>query len=102
MASAEGGGSPSQARLAATVHGRVQGVGFRYFVQGVAVRLRLVGFTRNLSDGRTVEVVAEGPRPALEQLLDALRQGPPGSYVERVDASWPPATGEFSGFNIRH
>jgi acylphosphatase len=80
----------------------VQGVGFRYFVQHAAVRAGLAGYTRNLSDGRTVEVVAEGARPALEQLIAALRQGPPGSYVERVETSWEPPAGTFSGFSIHH
>jgi acylphosphatase len=84
------------------VHGRVQGVGFRYYVQDEARRLGLRGYTRNLADGRTVEAIAEGTRGALEQLLASLRQGPPGSYVERVGATWEPATGEFSGFSIRH
>ncbi len=89
-------------RLSATVRGRVQGVGFRYFVQDEARRLSLTGYTRNLPDGRTVEVVAEGARGALEQLVTALRQGPPGSYVERVDVSWEPATGQHPSFDIRH
>jgi acylphosphatase len=93
---------PSHVRLAATVRGRVQGVGFRYFVQDEARRLGLTGYTRNLPDGRSVEVVVEGGRDALEHLLASLRQGPPGSYVERVDASWEPATGEYGGFGIRH
>ena len=89
-------------RLAAVVHGRVQGVGFRYFVQTEARPLRLAGYVRNLSDGRTVEVIAEGERPALSQLLAALRRGPPGAHVARVDTAWEPATGEFAGFGIRH
>jgi acylphosphatase len=89
-------------RLEATIHGRVQGVGFRFFVEDHARALRLTGYTRNLPDGRRVEVVAEGRRAALEQLVTALRQGPPGSYVERVDTSWEPATGEFRDFGIRH
>ena len=89
-------------RLDATVRGRVQGVGFRYFVQAHAGQLGLTGHTRTLSDGRTVEVVAEGNRAALEQLVSALRQGPPGSHVERVDTSWSPATGQFRTFCVRH
>jgi acylphosphatase len=92
----------SQERLAATVHGRVQGVGFRFFIEDHARDLGLTGYTRNLPDGRRVEVVAEGERAALEQLVTALRQGPPGSHVERVDTSWELGTGEFHGFGIRH
>jgi acylphosphatase len=95
-------GQTRQERLAATVHGRVQGVGFRFFIEDHARDLGLAGYARNLTDGRRVEVVAEGGRAALERLVAALRQGPPGSYVERVDTSWEPATGEFRGFGIRH
>jgi acylphosphatase len=98
---ASGEATPYPERLVALVIGRVQGVGFRYFVQDEARRLNLVGFTRNLAEGRTVEVVAEGGRGALEQFLRVLRQGPPGSYVEHVGMSWEPATGEFGGFGIR-
>ena len=88
-------------RVAATVYGRVQGVGFRWFVEAHARRLGVSGYTRNLPDGRSVEVVAEADRPRLEQLLETLRQGPPGSYVERVDTGWEPPTGEFTTFTIR-
>ena len=90
------------ARLAAEVHGRVQGVGFRYFVQAEAARLRLAGYARNRADGRRVEVVAEGDRATLERLVEALRHGPPGAHVQRVETAWEPPTGEFSGFSIRH
>ena len=89
-------------RLSAEVRGRVQGVGFRWFVQAAAQRRGLSGWTRNLADGRTVEVVAEGAKPALEALLAELRRGPSGSHVEAVNVSWAAATGEFSRFEIRH
>jgi acylphosphatase len=68
------------------VHGRVQGVGFRWFVWKTAQRLGLGGVARNLPDG-SVEVVAEGPGPALEQLAQALQRGPPLAQVERVERS---------------
>ncbi len=87
--------------LRALVRGRVQGVWFRAFAQRRARELGLTGFARNLSDGVTVEVVAEGARPALEALLAALRLGPPGAFVERVDASWGEATGAYEGFESR-
>lgn len=82
------------------ISGRVQGVGFRYFVLRQAKELGLTGWTRNLSDGR-VEARAEGPRPALERLLSAAHQGPLGSAVSDVQAEWAAATGEFEGFEIR-
>lgn len=93
---------PPLERLEAEVHGRVQGVGFRWFVQRAAERLALVGYARNLPDGRRVEVVAEGARSALEALLAELRRGPSGSHVERVPHSFSPAAGGFSSFEILH
>ncbi len=86
-------------RLRAVAQGRVQGVGFRYFVQQRARELQLVGTCRNLTNG-AVEVIAEGERGALEALLVALHNGPRTAYVEKVDAVWLPATGEFGGFRI--
>jgi acylphosphatase len=89
-------------RLEALVRGRVQGVGFRDFVQREATALGLAGYVRNATGGRAVEVVAEGPRGALERLLAALRRGPPMAYVEGVDAAWGPAGGDLAGFAVRH
>ena len=88
-------------RLTATVHGRVHGVGYRYFVIEEANALGLRGYVRNAPNG-TVEVVAEGLRPLLEQLLEALRLGPPAAYVEDVEVGWGPATGAFAGFRVRY
>ena len=87
-------------RLDAVVHGRVQGVGFRIFVARRADRLDLTGWVANEPSGR-VRTVAEGPRAALETLLAELSEGPPGAWVERVDANWSPATGSFRDFDIR-
>lgn len=73
------------------VTGRVQGVGFRYFVVRQARALGLTGWVRNLPDG-TVEALAAGPGPAVEELEEALRQGPSASRVEDVrirDAPMP-------------
>ena len=84
--------------LRAIIRGRVQGVGFRAFVQRRGFELGLKGIARNLSDGRSVEVIAEGQRAALEALLAALKVGPSGSYVESVDPVWSEATGSYSGF----
>ena len=87
--------------LRALVRGRVQGVGFRVFVQRRARELGLKGFVRNLSDGVTVEVMAEGQRAALDALLSALHLGPPGAHVERVDVSWGEPSGAHEGFFAR-
>lgn len=90
----------SSERLTVRVSGRVQGVGFRYWVRRRAESLRLAGTATNLPDG-SVEVVAEGPRDAGERLLAMLRSGQPPGFVGHVDASWSAATGEYSGFRER-
>lgn len=86
-------------RMTALVSGGVQGVGFRYFVWQQARNLALTGWVRNLHSG-SVEVVAEGPRPALEQLAAALRSGPPMAEVQDCQLGWQPASGEFDKFEI--
>lgn len=84
-------------RLTAWVHGRVQGVGFRWWTRARALELGLVGSATNLADGR-VEVVAEGSRHACERLLDLLRApGTPG-WVEHVAELWSPPKGDLRGF----
>ena len=88
------------ARLTAIVTGMVQGVNFRWFTQRRASELGLVGYVRNRSDS-SVEFVAEGPRDALERLLDAARVGPPSAAVENVQVKWDAATGEYRRFEIR-
>ncbi|HYM84755.1 MAG TPA: acylphosphatase [Candidatus Dormibacteraeota bacterium] len=87
-------------RLEATVHGSVQGVGFRVFVVRTATRLGLVGWVANRPDGG-VECVAEGPRSSLERLEAALREGPPYAEVDRVDVRWSIPSGGFAQFGIR-
>ena len=86
--------------LRAVVRGRVQGVGFREFVLNRARFLAVSGYVRNLPDGRSLEVVAEGPRPDLEQLLAYLREGPRMSRVDAVDADWREPTGAYEGFGV--
>lgn len=83
------------------VHGAVQGVGFRDFVERRARELDLEGTVRNRPDG-TVEVVAEGPRGAVEAFQQHLRQGPRMAAVERVEVTEEPATGQFRGFEVSY
>lgn len=86
-----------QVRLTAWVHGRVQGVGFRWWVRSRALELGLVGSAANLEDGR-VEVVAEGTRCAAEALLSALNgPGTPG-HVRTVVERWADPRGGLVGF----
>lgn len=68
------------------IRGRVQGVGFRWYVRQAADRLQLAGWVRNCSDG-TVEVAIDGPTDAQEQLIRAVHRGPPGADVTHVDRS---------------
>jgi acylphosphatase len=86
-----------QTRLTAWVHGRVQGVGFRWWTRAKALELGLSGSASNLADGR-VEVVAEGSRPACRQLLDALRSGTTPGRVDTVVERWSDARGTSPGF----
>ncbi len=88
-------------RLEAQIHGRVQGVGFRYFVQREANSLGLSGWVRNLRSG-SVQLVAEGPRSDLNSLLSLARKGPQMSYVESVDVRWKQAAEEFESFEVRY
>lgn len=88
------------AAFRAIVHGTVQGVGFRYFTQMSARRVGVTGWVRNREDG-TVEVVAEGAKPRLRQLIKALYRGPTHSHVTKVAVTWKTATGDPRTFRIR-
>ena len=90
------------ASLSARVYGRVQGVFFRYFVQQQARTLGLTGYARNLPDGSTVEVRAEGDRKKLEELANHLKVGPAGAKVERVEIEWSEYSGSFDDFRLRY
>ena len=81
------------------VAGRVQGVGFRYFVHATALTHHVTGFVRNLRDGR-VEVRAEGTAASLAAFEHELGAGPAGARVDRVYAEDEPATG-CERFEIR-
>ncbi len=86
--------------LTATVSGRVQGVGFRQFVWSQASHLPVVGWVRNLPDG-SVEVVAQGSRPAVEALRLKLLQGPRYAYIADVSEDWAARIGLPDRFEIR-
>jgi acylphosphatase len=83
-----------------TVHGRVQGVGFRHFVQMHAHPLEIAGWTRNRADG-TVEIWAEGPRDQLERLTQQVQKGPRHGLVDHLDIAWEQPKNLLSGFHIR-
>ena len=83
------------------IQGRVQGVGFRWFVQREASELELRGWVRNTEDG-DVEVVAAGEAADLDELRASLKSGPRGSRVDRVveHALAESEAGNLSAFRI--
>jgi len=91
---------PVEVRLHATVNGRVQGVSFRYYTVQRARELGLTGYARNRWD-ESVEVVAEGQREAVDELLAFLGVGPGAAFVTDIDVQWLPATDEFERFEVR-
>jgi len=87
------------ARMTVRARGRVQMVGYRMFAETTAARIGgIMGTVRNLPDGSTVEVVAEGRRASLEAFLEELKLGPPHALVRGVEVEWENATGEFADF----
>ena len=82
------------------VNGRVQGVGFRFFVSEAAEREGLHGWVRNLADG-SVEASVEGDREALDRFELRLRQGPRLSRIDHVLVTDTGATGHDTGFSIK-
>ena len=86
--------------MTARITGRVQGVGFRWWVRRQAMLLELTGWVMNGHDERSVELVAEGRAVSLDELERMLKHGPSGARVEAVNARREPASGEFDGFGI--
>ena len=83
------------------VSGRVQGVFFRSSVADLAGSLGVLGWVRNLSDGR-VETVLEGEKGDVEKVVDFCKRGPPGAYVEDLEVRWEEWRGEYSDFRVIH
>lgn len=89
-----------KSHLHAVVHGKVQGVYFRAFVEDMAIALGLTGYVRNLPSGMEVEVEAEGEEDKLKKLEERLKIGPARSRVDRVDVEWRQPTGRYNSFRI--
>ena len=83
-----------------TIEGRVQGVGFRMFVQNHASNLGLTGWVRNKVEG-DVEIWAEGERGKLEKFAAKLREGPPAAVITNFDYQWKQPKSEYSRFSVR-
>jgi len=86
-------------RARAVVRGRVQMVGFRAYVMRHARGAGLLGVVRNGSDG-TVHCTVEGPRTAVDQLIDVLRRGPSAARVDRVDVDYEPPAGDLPPMSV--
>jgi len=98
------GGSMGEVRMGevrVVVSGRVQGVGYRYFVRDAALRRNIRGWVRNNPDG-TVSIAAAGEGTSLEQFLEEIRaRGDPLIRVDEISVTWTDARGEWNGFEIR-
>jgi acylphosphatase len=81
------------------VKGRVQRVGFRFFVEDAAQREGIQGYVRNQHDG-SVEIVAEGDMEALHRFEMAVRRGPSGARVDDVDTIEVEPSSRFAGFRV--
>jgi acylphosphatase len=79
------------------IHGRVQGVGYRYSMLARASRIGVTGWVRNRRDG-TVEAVVAGPAAQLDEMIAWARQGPPGSKVTEIVVE--DVEGVFRGFEV--
>lgn len=86
-------------RVHLIISGDVQGVGFRAWVRGQAQDLRLVGWVKNRDDGG-VEVVAEGPKENLEELMNECHHGPDVAWITKVEVTWEEATNKFISFDV--
>lgn len=80
--------------------GRVQGVGFRYTAQNIALQYNVHGYVRNLPDGR-VELVMEGSESEMDQVVGRLKERM-GGFIKEAKSQTAPTTGEFAQFTIRH
>lgn len=90
-----------QARVRISIIGLVQGVFFRREITDLARRLGVNGTVRNLRDG-SVEVLAEGEKSSLDELIQYCHVGPPRARVRNLSVDWLDYTGEFRGFKIGH
>ena len=81
------------------VDGRVQGVGFRYFVKNKAAELHITGWVRNRFDER-IEILAQGTETDLTRFIAAVRIGPESALVTELVTDWPPTDVRFDRFSV--
>jgi acylphosphatase len=87
------------ARARVLIAGHVQGVNFRASTRDHARAGGVAGWVRNLEDGR-VEAVFEGPKPAVQRIVNWCYSGPSPAQVDRVEVQWQPPTGDEQPFSI--
>ena len=92
---------PRAARARLFISGVVQGVSYRASTQEQARRLGVVGWVRNLQDGR-VEAVVQGPKDKVDELIRWCHHGPPSAKVDQVDVTWEKVAEEFPRFDVRY
>jgi len=88
-------------RIHAYYSGKVQGIGFRFTAELTARQMDLVGWVKNLADGR-VELLCEGEEVQLIGFLSEIKNGPLADYIENVDLTWSEPEGGLYGFEVRH
>ena len=87
-------------RFEARISGRVQGVGFRFFVRETASEFGITGYVRNEPDG-SLEVVAESEEDVLRKFLDMLWEGPRSARVTDVEVEWGAPLDEYDRFVVK-
>jgi len=85
-----------------TVHGRVQGVGYRAFAESSARQAGLCGYVYNMQDGVSVRIHAEGERAKLEKYIIRLKRGPFAAKVAKMDIDWAAPIENSGDFDIRY
>ena len=79
--------------------GQVQGIGFRYTAERLALELGLTGWVKNLPDGR-VELVCEGPKEKIELLIERIPKSNLGPHIRKAVCEWETPTNEFDDFRV--
>lgn len=82
------------------IHGKVQGVGYRFFATRVARRLGLKGSIQNLRDG-TVEALVEGDKDKIDEWIEELKEGPRYAEVTQIDQETKDFTGRLGDFDVK-
>jgi acylphosphatase len=82
------------------IHGKVQGVGYRFFATRVARRLGLKGFIQNNRDG-TVEATVEGEKTAIDEWIEELKEGPRYAEVTKIDQDTRDFSGKLPDFDVK-